>query len=530
MCRSISSKHILIVLIFTLVSTVSYAAQTPPNIVLILADDLPWYGTSAKMEAGNEASNTNYQNTPNIDTLARQGITFSHAYATSPICGPSRANIQLGTSTVRSRYTANAGDNTAKMSKTQRAEKEAPGINNNNSKFLLHEPISLIDLPEDKTALAEYLGDENKLGAGNSYKSAHFGKWHAWGGGPEAHGFNKSDGETSNSEGKTHDIPNNRDPKRMFSITENAVQFMTDQTEKNQPFFVQLSHYVAHKKYDALNKTIKKYMPLVEGALGKQLGLKSKKAKSEYATRLAMMEDFDGTIGMVLSTIKDLGIENNTYVIFTADNGRAWETDTNNLRGDKWWLFEAGLRVPLIIKGPNIPKNERSDVNISHFDLYPTFIDWAGGNVNKLKNIDGISIKNLLENPSIEPVFAERNLYFHYPHYRNSSPHTAVINNQFKLIMFYEHLMTSNSPESGYHLFNLRNGNQRNKFGGQREKSNRFEYRPEIAYQMEQDFRQYLGSVTSLPNNYTLPSENLNSDNSLRPINVDKVMPAITNN
>ena len=502
--------------LFTLLVCHAFVANAavggkPPNIVLILADDLPWYGTAARMEKGNDASNTSYQNTPNIDRLAQQGITFSHAYATSPICGPSRANIQLGTSAIRSRYTANSGNGKGS---------DDAGIDHKNSNYLLNEPHSRVNLPDEATTLAEKLGELN-------YKTAHFGKWHVWGGGPEAHGYDKSHGDTSNKEGKPDLIDDDQDPKRMFSITEDAIRFMTRQVDNNRPFYVQLSHYVAHKKYDALNKTIKKYMPLVQGSLGDQLGLKSDRAQREYATRLAMMEDFDGTIGTLMSALKNLDVAGNTYVIFTSDNGYAWDTATNNLRGDKWWLFEAGLRVPLIVKGPRVPRGSKSSVNVSHYDLYPTFVDWAGGNAGRLQDLDGVSLKTLMENPAAKPEFADRNLYFHYPHNRKSTPHAAVINDQFKLIMFYEHLVASNSPDKGYFLFDLRNGNRKNPFGGQREKNNRFVDRPGVAYQMEQAFHEYLNLVTDLPIDFILPTYNPYADSSLNPVNVDKVVPPV---
>lgn len=223
------------------------------------------------------------------------------------------------------------------------------------------------------------------------------------------------------------------------------------------------------------------------------------------------MEDFDSTIGTLMDAIRKLGIEDNTYVIFTADNGRAWDTNTNDLRGDKWWLFEAGLRVPLIVKGPNIPEGARSNINVSQYDFFPTFVDWAGGNVSRLKNIDGASLKSHMENPGSEPAFANRNLYFHYPHYRNSTPHSAVINYRFKLMLFHEQ-------------FDLRNGSNADPFSGQREKINIFDRRPSDAYTMEQDLYEYAKNFW--PDlDHILPTANTEAKSNLVPINVDKEVP-----
>lgn len=485
--------------------------NSSPNIVLILADDLPWYGTSVRMEAGNDTSHTAHQQTPNIDKLAASGLTFSHSYASAPVCGPSRANIQLGTTAIRSRYTANSGTGNGS---------DAPGVDENDSSHLLHEPHSRVNLPAEATTLAEKLREMN-------YKTAHFGKWHLWGGGPEQHGYDKSDGITSNEEGSPDRINDRNDPKRMFSITRNAISFIKQQAAANTPFYVQLSHYVAHQKYDALAASIKKHRQRVNGSLAQELGLNSERERQEYATLLAMMEDFDSTLGQLFAALREAGVEQNTYVILTADNGKAWKSGNHKLRGDKWWLFETGLRVPFIVKGPQIPAGSRSKINISHYDLFPTIVDWANGNVASLQGIDGISLKSHMRNPGAIPAFNNRHLYFHYPHYRNSSPHSAIINGENKLLMFYEHLLASNQPEGGYFLFRLRDEGSSNPYRGQKEETNRFSVSPSTAFALEQQFDRYVQSISS-NTDYLLPTPNLAARSGLQPINVDRAMPPST--
>ncbi len=477
-----------------------------PNIVMILADDLPWYGTPVRMEQGNDASHNSLQRMPNLKQLAADGVVFSHAYATSSICGPSRANIQLGTSTLRSRYMANSGSGRGN---------EAPG-HSGNAGQLLSEPNSLINLPAQSTTLAEKLGELQ-------YKTAHFGKWHVWGDGPQRHGYHVSDGNTSNDEGNPDVIKDPRDPKRMFSITRSAIDFMKTQVSNGSPFYVQLSHYVAHKRYDALAQTRTYYKNLLAGPAGKNFRFKNDKERENTITQLAMMEDFDTSIGNLLQAIRALGIEDNTYIVFTADNGYDWKTPTNDLRGAKWWLFEAGIRVPLIIKGPGIRGGGQSTVNVSHYDFFPTFVDWAGSDSKKLAGIDGVSLKRHLESPASEPAFAGRNLYFHYPHYRNSTPQSVIINAQYKLLMSYDHLLASGAPRRGYFLFDLRGSSA---LAGEREAVNLFDRYPSVAYAMENEFIDYLESVSDDPY-YLLPQVNPKARPGLQPVNIDQLHPPL---
>lgn len=454
-----------------------------PNIILILVDDFPWYGTSVKMEAGNKASYTSYQRTPNIDKLANRGLTFSRAYASAPICGPSRACIQLGMTTARSRYTGNSGTGQGDQS---------PGIKKMNSSYLLNEPISVIDLSEEDVTVAEALKSRG-------YATAHFGKWHLWGGGPENHGYDRSDGETDNDDGLSND-PN--DPKFMFSITRKSINFIRNQAANGKPFYVQLSHYAAHNKFQSLPKTERYYTNHIES-----LNLFSKSSDRRKAIEsAAMIEDLDTTIGMLLDELTDLGIRNNTYIVFTSDNGKGWETGTNNLRGDKWWTFEDGIRVPMIVSGPGIPAGTRTATNVVQYDFLPTFFEWAGGDAATLPEIDGISLKSLMENPNQTPSYSGRNLYFHYPHNRTSTPQSAIIRGQKKLLLFYEHA-------NRYYFYNLG--------PDQREAHNLGA--TDLAKSLKNDFMDYLDDVRA--DGFTLPVSNPKADASLKPVNLENLMP-----
>jgi arylsulfatase A-like enzyme len=203
------------------------------------------------------------------------------------------------------------------------------------------------------------------------YATAHFGKWHVYGGGPAKHGYDESDGETDNKEGHPavdsttgkQEITTD-DPKHMFSITHRSVDFMERQVRAGKPFFVQISHYAMHAAYQARKATLEKYEknPLFAK-------ITNKREREATILRAAMAEDLDTSIGMVLAKLDELGIAQNTFVVFTSDNGyHGWNEGHQPLRGGKWWLWEGGLRVPLIIRGPG----------------YNMLLAWAIGNSSTL--------------------------------------------------------------------------------------------------------------------------------------------------
>jgi arylsulfatase A-like enzyme len=158
-----------------------------------------------------------------------------------------------------------------------------------------------------------------------------------------------------------------------------------------------------------------------------------------------MGEDLDGCIGAVLEKIDTLGIENQTYVIVVSDNGyRHREFDELSgrgqpLHGAKWWGWQGGLRVPMIVKGPDIPAGAINTANVVHYDFLPTFVEWAGGTPDKdLTEIDGISLAGMMRGQAPGNELLSRNIYFHYPHYRTSMPHSAVVSGNHKVMYFYE--------------------------------------------------------------------------------------------
>ena len=275
----------------------------------------------------------------------------------------------------------------------------------------------------------------------SGYATAHFGKWHIYGGGPAKHGFDESDGETDNKTWRPAEDPatgkkgdTSEDPKFIFSITKRSVDFMERQAKAGKPFYVQLSHYATHAKYQARKATLEKYEKNPVFAK-----IEDKHERTGAIVSAAMAEDLDTSIGMVLAKLDELGIAQNTLVVFTADNGyRSWNEAHDPLRGAKWWLWEDGVRVPLIVRGPGIPAGSRSAANVIGYDFLPTFAEFAGAGSHQSKDVDGISLKPLLLNQSLPTSLANRALYFHYPHYRVSPPCSAIVIGDMKLLHFYE--------------------------------------------------------------------------------------------
>jgi arylsulfatase A-like enzyme len=308
-----------------------------------------------------------------------------------------------------------------------------------------------MELDEGAVTIAEAL---KPLG----YVSAHIGKWHMRGD-PGKEGYVLHDGDTNNNPGNTltwglkkgeprpKRLPKDMsDPKLMFSVTEKAIGFIEEQVEKGNPFYVQISHYAMHAGRECLDKTREKYLkhPLV------QAWYKENNKHPETINRnddpaiwLGMGEDLDGRIGAVIDKTKELGIEGNTYFIVVADNGYRQEELQlapglkQPLHARKWWLWDGGIRVPMIVKGPGIKAGSVFYGNVVNYDFLPTFVDWAGGDPKELQNIDGVSLAGYMAGEEPDENFLDRNLYFHYPHYRSSVPHSAMIAGQYKVLHFY---------------------------------------------------------------------------------------------
>ncbi len=401
-------------------------AEQQPNIVLIFIDDWAWNGTPIRMDASMENSMMPLLQMTNLEQLATQGMKFRNAYSAAPQCSPSRAALQTGQSSPRNGFTVFMNDGGS----------DYYDPNPQYSEFPVVPCVSDMTLDSNAVTIPEAL---KPLG----YACAHVGKWHMRGS-PEEEGYDVHDGNTTNKPGNSK-IPD--DPKLMFSITEKAIGFMEDQVAANKPFYLQLSHYAMHAGFECLPETREKYarMPEIQEYY-RQVGETAESIQRSHrdpATWMGMGEDLDGRIGAVLDKISELGIEDNTYVVFTADNGYrhffyADLGQTQPLHGGKWWVWQGGIRVPMIVRGPGIEPGLVCNDNVVNYDFLPTFFEWAGGNPENLKDIDGVSLAGLLEGEETTEGFRNRNLYFHYPHYRTSMPISAMVSGSMKVMHFYE--------------------------------------------------------------------------------------------
>jgi arylsulfatase A len=393
-----------------------------PNFILILTDDQGWNGTSVQMMDEEIRSKSDYHDTPNLEELANRGMRFSSAYASAPVCSPSRYSIQFGQTPARLKM-IRVGMNTIHI----------------NHQTVLTIPKLLKSINPNYTA-------------------AHFGKW-GIDVDPSVLGYDYSDGITGNKDGgfsynssKKIQWGNTitKDPKKIFSTTQSAIDFIESQAKSKTPFFLQVSHYAVHSDIMAREETLEKYKNKAKGRNQKHEGF------------AAMTEDLDAGVGLLLDRVKELGLEGDTYIIYTSDNGavpvmppkRFYKQGSNfPLSRGKWDALEGGIRVPFIIAGPKIKAGLESKTPITLSDLLPTITDLAGYKMPLKEDLDGGSFKDILAKDGKGKVnrFSE-GLIFHVP-YENGialkRAHSAIIIDEFKLIKFHDNseLMLFNLEE-----------------------------------------------------------------------------------
>jgi len=400
----------LLFLILFLSAQISQAQNVAesPNFIFILADDQGWNGTSVRMIENNDLSKSDFYETPNIERIANKGIVFSNAYASAPVCAPSRYSIQFGQTPARLKM-IRVGMNTEHINHREKISipKELKKINSN-------------------------------------YKTAHFGKW-GMDSTPEAVGYDVSDGATKNVDGVFNynsnklQWSNNEadDPKKIFSITQRAINFIEENNKKSKPFFLQISHYAIHSDILARGTSYKKFNSKKTGKIHDNLGL------------AAMTFDLDESIGLILDKLEELNLEN-TYLIYSSDNGsvpiitpRKYYNESYNypLSRGKWDATEGGIRVPFIVMGPGIKKTRYSETPISFSDLLPTIIEIAGNKRLKNNELDGGSFKDILNQQNKTVKRKTEGIVFHVP-YENKialeRAHSAIIIDSLKLIKYHD--------------------------------------------------------------------------------------------
>lgn len=405
------------ILLVGLVLCCQYAAYAgDPNIVLILTDDQGWTGTSVRMNKQLPDSASDLYRTPNLMRLAEQGMRFSNGYAPAPNCSPTRMSIQTGKTAARLGAT----------DILDVVPREGTGGRFYSLYYVnkpLNVPLPISAIPDEELTIAELIKSHNA-----DYKTAHFGKWHMAGGSPGNHGYDVHDGPTTNAPGRQGEP----DPKRTGEVTKRAIDFL-NQHGKSSPFFMQVSYYAVHNPVLFKKETIDTYSK-TEGR---------KHINTRYA---AMTEELDDGLGRILDKLEELDISDNTYVIYTSDNGAEITegTNTNNepLAKGKTHVWEGGIRVPLIIRGPGIQADTQCDAPAIGYDFLPTIADWIGASEKVPKTIDGGSLSEVLANAGQGTIARKTEaLIWYYSAYRNHKhvvPQAAIRSGDDKLIWDFE--------------------------------------------------------------------------------------------
>lgn len=368
-----------------------------PNILFILTDDQGWSQVSKKMHPNVQDSCSAYLNTANIDRLATEGMRFTDGYSPAPLCTPTRRSVLCGTSAARSG--------------TEFASKWVP---------------------------AQHMTIPKALKLANpKYRCAHFGKWgEDMISSPEECGYDASDGHTGNITGGMKDKRKafhiEDDPKRTSSVTKRAIEFMGQNARARKPFYLQVSYYAVHLRIELLEATLKKYQE------------KGKPDRGYSPAWAGMLEELDRGVGSLLKALNDLGIADNTYVVFMSDNGgrgtipggsRSRRPTNHPLSGAKHDLHEGGIRVPFIVRGPAIRPGSYCHVPVVGYDLLPTFYDLAGGKKPLPPEVDGGSIRPLFTKPDKGTVKRPLDaLTFHRPRKRMS----AIRQDAYKLFIKWD--------------------------------------------------------------------------------------------
>ena len=429
----------LIIIIFGFNLVQAQKKNQKPNIVFILADDLGYSELGCYGNTFNE--------TPNIDKLAKDGVRFTQAYAAAPVCSPYRAALMTGL------YPARIGI----------------------TDYLRPKASSHLDL--NYTTLPEQL---KKIG----YHTGIIGKWHLSGYAmagaseetlPDKHGFDEViSSEITGIANGTYYYPYHFNPKlkkKSKADNEYIVDRMNEEAtdfikrNKDKPFFLYLSHYAVHTMLHGKKDLVEKYRN--KPGAGKSNPSDNnpeddfyKKWPSDYFAKqnnphlASQLETIDEGVGMIRKQLEKLGLAENTLIIFTSDNGGETRvTDNAPLRGGKSELYEGGIREPLLAFMPGVtPSNAVINTPTANYDFYPTICEFTGIDKNNYANVDGISILSSMKGnePKAEN---ERAFYWHYPlqkkHFLGGRSAGAIRVGDWKLIEFFD--------TSERELYNLKN-------------------------------------------------------------------------
>lgn len=387
------------------------AADTPPNLIVLLIDDMGWtdlgcYGSK-------------YYETPHIDQLAKEGMRFTQAYSACTVCSPTRAAMMTGKSPARLHITD-----------------WIAGHVPDNGRLVV--PNWTLQLPLEEETLAERLKTRG-------YATASIGKWHLGNEEfyPTKQGFDVNIGGTDKGSPKSYFSPYNTPtlpdgPKDEFlsdRLTNEAVKFI--ENNKTKPFYIYLPHYGVHTPIMGKPDVVAKYQ--------------AKKADRGHSNPVyaALVESVDESVGALRAKLKELNLAENTIFVFTSDNGglsgtvspNGWQrgpTDNSPARLGKGSAYEGGVHIPLIVSWPGkVKPGSTCDVPVITYDHVPTLLEATQTPLKEKQIVDGESLMPLLTETG---TLKREAIYWHYPHYHpgSATPYSAIREGDWKLIQFYE--------------------------------------------------------------------------------------------
>lgn len=408
------------------------AATPPPNVIVVLVDDLGW------MDLGCQGSD--FYRTPNIDRLAATGMRFTDGYASCAVCSPTRAALMTGRSPAR------LGITDWIRAEFQLSARQWPNIRD---RFGYHRtgsadrelltPVNEMQLPHSEITLAELL---KPIG----YASAFIGKWHLGGRGhlPVGQGFDENYGGWDYGQPPSYFDPFVELPRLPMGIPTLAPrqpgEYLTDreadeavgfiERNKDRPFLLYLSHYAVHTPIQAKKDLIARYEALRDGQ------------GQDDAVYAAMVHSVDDAMGRLLETLDRTGLADRTLIVFTGDNGgldrQGRPTENAPLRSGKGYAYEGGLRTPWIVRWPGVTEaGAVSREPIASIDLLPTIAAAVGTRPPADRAIDGVDLGPALRGGGLP----DRALVWHFPHYRHGpghDPYSAIRQGDWKLIRFYD--------------------------------------------------------------------------------------------
>ncbi len=436
----------LVLMLSVCICACSQPGSRPPNIVLILADDLGWRDTAVY---GSE-----YYQTPNIDLLAAEGLRFTRAYSSSPVCSPTRASIVTGYNPAFLRFTGAS----ARDAEVVDFPTEMPATTGRDRAVVPAPSATRLAL-EHKT-VGSYLKDAG-------YRTGFFGKWHlgdgAWSPGQRGYDVAMPGGSFPGVESyySPYHLTNFQDgPEGEHldqRLAKEAVAFVQHSLEGqgDQPFFLSFWPFSPHYPFQASQQLVQKYQRLRDPSYPQQ-----------YPVMAGMIEELDTALGILFEGLKAAGVWQNTVIIFMSDNGGVdWmgrvpeepmPTDNFPLRGGKAQIYEGGIRVPLIVSWPGqVQAQQVSDQLVSSEDLFATILHIAGIDRGRRKINHSQSLYPLL---SGQPENESRNsVVIHYPHYvkrLHASPASSILDGRWKLIHNYA-TAGAGAQTSTYELYDL---------------------------------------------------------------------------